>query len=390
LFHAAEKRKFVTYIFNRNMSSIDKEQVEKELLPFLEKTSRPDLRCIGMEYFLGLTGAPEGKLFIISNNQILCAIIELVTDTQSAIAKDALFALVNLTQDENTVVKLLRLEKVDLTMTCLEYILDKTSPHADIACSLLANITRFEKGAQIVADLIMAKQDVIGLDKLVSAMCLKDYNPSNRLHYIAAVLSNLTQIPSTRQFIMDKDRCVIQRLLPFTEFTESTIRRHGIIGTLRNCCFDTEYHEWLLSEKVDILPRLLLPLAGPEEFDDEDNGKLPEDLQYLEPTKEREPDPEIRKMLIEAINQLCATKPGRLYVKEKNAYVIMRELHKWEKDKSVMFALENLVDILIGDEPEKGMENLKEIHIPEDLKQKFDKMDDALIQDEKTIEAKTQ
>ena len=68
--------------------------------------------------------------------------------------------------------------------------------------------------------------------------------------------------------------------------------------------FLTDYHEWLLGEQVDILPRLLLPLAGPEEFDEDDMEKLPLDLQYLEPDKQREPDDNIRRMLVEAINQV--------------------------------------------------------------------------------------
>lgn len=71
-----------------------------------------------------------------------------------------------------------------------------------------------------------------------------------------------------------------------------------MLGTLKNCCFDSEYHEWLLSDDVDILPRLLLPLAGPEEFDDEDNEKLPADLQYLSEDKKREDDPDIRFVLL--------------------------------------------------------------------------------------------
>lgn len=45
---------------------------------------------------------------------------------------------------------------------------------------------------------------------------------------------------------------------------------------------------------MDILPRLLLPLAGPEEFDEEDNDKLPLELQYLPSDKNREEDPDIR------------------------------------------------------------------------------------------------
>ena len=60
----------------------------------------------------------------------------------------------------------------------------------------------------------------------------------------------------------------------------------------------------MLSDEVDLLPRLLLPLAGPEEFTDDEMDLLPVDLQYLEPDKQREPDADIRRMLVEAINQV--------------------------------------------------------------------------------------
>lgn len=75
------------------------------------------------------------------------------------------------------------------------------------------------------------------------------------------------------------------------------------------CILSSAYHDWLLGDDVDILPRLLLPLAGPEEFDEEDTAKLPVDLQYLEADKKREADPDVRKMLLESINQV---RPARL------------------------------------------------------------------------------
>lgn len=52
-------------------------------------------------------------------------------------------------------------------------------------------------------------------------------------------------------------------------------------------------------------------------------------------------------MLLEAITQLCSKKVNREYVRDKNTYIILRELHKWEKDKKALLACENLVDILI-------------------------------------------
>lgn len=65
-----------------------------------------------------------------------------------------------------------------------------------------------------------------------------------------------------------------------------------------------ENHEKLLNPETDVLPRLLLPLAGPEEFDDEDNEKLPLDLQYLPSDKTRESDPSLRNMLLEILIQV--------------------------------------------------------------------------------------
>lgn len=55
---------------------------------------------------------------------------------------------------------------------------------------------------------------------------------------------------------------------------------------------------------MDLLPKLLLPLAGPEEFDEEENEKLPIELQYLGEEKTRESDADLRKMIIEALTQV--------------------------------------------------------------------------------------
>ncbi|CAC5379280.1 unnamed protein product [Mytilus coruscus] len=60
----------------------------------------------------------------------------------------------------------------------------------------------------------------------------------------------------------------------------------------------------LLGDKVDLLPRLLLSLAGGEEFDDDDMERLPADLQYLPPDKQRESDPDIRKIIVECLFQV--------------------------------------------------------------------------------------
>lgn len=126
---------------------------------------------------------------------------------------------------------------------------------------------------------------------------------------------------------------------------------------------------------MDILPFLLLPLAGPEDFSEEEMERLPIDLQYLPPDKQREPDADIRKMLIETIMLLTATAPGRKQVRDQGAYLILRELHSWEPEPDVRLTCEKLIQVLIGDEPERGLENLLEVQVPEEVERQLQQQD---------------
>ena len=83
---------------------------------------------------------------------------------------------------------------------------------------------------------------------------------------------------------------------------------------------------------------------------------------------------------------MCATAVPRKYVRDKNTYIILRELHKSEKDPAANYAIENLISLLIGDEPAPGSENLKEVQIPEHIEKKMDK---AYEQAQKDIEEET-
>ncbi len=176
--------------------------------------------------------------------------------------------------------------------------------------------------------------------------CQEGYNRKGAgLHYLGPLVSNLSQLTSVRAALMDRSGCVIQRLLPFTGYPGSRGRRGGVVGAIRNCCFDEERHDWLLGSDVDILPRLLLPLAGPtpDGADPEEVERLPLDLQYLDESKKVEEDPDLRRMLLEAITQLCATRSGRCAVRDAGSYAVLKELHAKEEDRAVKLACENLV-----------------------------------------------
>lgn len=217
------------------------------------------------------------------------------------------------------------------------------------------------------------------LEQLVATFTAIDFNKRKQnLHYLAAVFSNLSQTSTFRKLIATSTTRLLQRLLPFISHETSIIRRGGIVGLLKNICFDTSLHEWLFSPEVDALPFILLPLAGPEEFDDETNENLPIELQFLDAEKKRENDADIRKMLLESLAQLCATRMSRTYLREKCAYEILRELHKFERteegDAKALRACEDVVDMLIMTEGEIGHDNLKDLEISEDIREKVEKL----------------
>ncbi|KAK9958108.1 hypothetical protein ABG768_012283 [Culter alburnus] len=343
----------------------------EELLSFLTLEMRADVKGRASEYVLGLTGNRDGCRYLQSKPDFLKALVTLTCDPSIAIVKDCFHALINLSADETLHQPLIK--ETDILAKLLPKLLDPEYVFADRICTILSNLSRHERTCKEVFRALQEQN--IGLDRVVEIFCTEGFNKKASLHYLGPLLSNLTQLPEARHFILDKDRCVIQRLLPYTQYEQSTTRRGGVVGTLRNCCFDYAHHEWLLSDAVDILPFLLLPLAGPEELSEEENEGLPVDLQYLPEDKKREEDPDIRKMLLETLILLTATKVGRQIMKNKNVYPIMREFHNWEKDPHVISACEKLVQVLIGDEPEEGMENLMEVEIPKDVEEKLKELD---------------
>lgn len=363
----------------------------KEILKYIQLGCRIDLKVVALENILSLTGNDDGLKLIIDVPQLLVGLLSLLEDPNISVAKDASLCLVNISASEKGSEVLINL---DTTNQCLplqkpppnvvhlvlKHIFNENSNIADPCCMILSNLTRPSYLIEKVIELIQSSGRTF--DEIIEIFTKNQYNKKGaNLHYLGPVLSNLSQNHTVRKYILDKEKYVIQRLLPFTQYEESIVRRGGVVGTLKNCCFESDFHEWLLSEKVDILPRLLLPLAANEEFDEEDNDKLPLELQYLPEDKQRESDPDIRCMLLEAITQLCDKRCNREFIRDKNTYIILRELHKWEQDKKAMVACENLVDILIRTEDEIGYDKLKELEISDDIQEKLNKFNEAIEQE---------
>ncbi|NWV13804.1 HGH1 protein, partial [Ptilonorhynchus violaceus] len=72
---------------------------------------------------------------------------------------------------------------------------------------------------------------------------------------------------------------------------------------------------------------------------------------------------------------LAATKAGRALLRSRGSYALLRELHAWERDPEVLGTCRKLIQVLIGDEPEAGMENLLRVSVPEELERRLRSLD---------------
>ncbi|THH00629.1 hypothetical protein EW026_g1922 [Hermanssonia centrifuga] len=195
------------------------------------------------------------------------------------------------------------------------------------------------------------------------------------LNFLSSVFANISIIPSGRMFFLTPGHSdpiasegnleyPLSKLLIFTEHKD-TIRRGGVASTIKNCAFYTQAHRAMLSPDsvkvtvppsileapgMDLLAYLLLPLAGPEEYDLEEQELLPPSLQFLPETKKREHDPVIRLTHVETLLLLCTTYWAREYLRNHGVYEVIRPLHENEPVDNVSEHIERVVNFLKRDE----------------------------------------
>ncbi|ORZ11034.1 hypothetical protein BCR41DRAFT_356711 [Lobosporangium transversale] len=274
-------------------------QIE-ELLPFLHD-ARMEVRQIAIQNIVSFT--PSTSEFF------------------KAIAHDALRSLINLS-GETVICNELDDEEF-IKHLIFNIIISKTNILGDLGSMLLSNMCKNDKIANKILN--MTGKPVEGLTVATSVVGQladiflkgneKNYNPQCNYDFLASVFATLATIPLGRTQLFAKDSGGLSPLSKIVCFTEhpNLIRRGGVITTIKNASFAVESHPALLDESdINVLPYILLPLCGPEEFDLDDMEGMPEDIQLLPPTKKREADAHLRETLLEALILLTTTRPGRI------------------------------------------------------------------------------
>lgn len=192
------------------------------------------------------------------------------------------------------------------------------------------------------------------------------YNPKADYDYLSYFFADLAKFEKGREYLTtpqehDSNIIPITKIQVFTDH-KSHIRRLGVASTLKNAAFRIPAHPVLLSNLPDdpslpaphiganLLPYILLPLMGPEEYADEDTEGMLDELQLLEPDKERESDPEITKSHLETLLIFTTTAEGREVLRKVKVYPIVRECHLQVEDEGVREACDRVVQILMRNE----------------------------------------
>lgn len=245
---------------------------------------------------------------------------------------------------------------------------DANEPNANLHCMLLANLAKSDK----ITKLLTLKREVpkplstspIAIDQLLDCFVKGaggSYNKNADYDYLCYLFADLAKHEEGRKHFLtaraEGEGDSAEKVIPLTKlvvFTEhaSAIRRRGVASTIKNVCFETQSHEQLLSEEgVHLLPYILLPLMGSEEYSDEDTEGMLDECQLLPPDKERDSQPDIICIHLETLLLLTSTPEGRKKLRDVKVYPILRELHSHHNNEDVRETSDRVVQVLMRGEP---------------------------------------
>ncbi|EEQ86104.2 DNA-binding protein HGH1 [Blastomyces dermatitidis ER-3] len=363
----------------------------EELVEFLHH-GNSQIRQIACENLLGYS-ISQHALFKV--HQLLpVRDLKLLVRDYAPIAKNALTILINLSGDEEVLKELA--EDDAFLETLLGKVTNKKEPHANEITMLLANLAKSDSFKRIITLTRSVPKDVSdspnALDQLMDCFIKGQDGAINKAtdanyDYLAYVFADLSKFDAGRAYFLTRQ--AYDAVIPITKltvFTEhrSHIRRKGVASTLKNIAFEIQAHPQLLAEaEVNILPYLLLPIAGPEEFTDEESAAMLPDLQLLPPDKQRDSDKDIIATHLETLLLLTTTREGRDLMRAVNVYPIIRECHLHVDDEGTREGCDRLVQVLLRDEEGEGKGEEEETM--EKVKAEFEKKG-ADEEDEEIVE----
>ncbi|KAI0098516.1 hypothetical protein GGR51DRAFT_538016 [Nemania sp. FL0031] len=334
----------------------------------------PQVRLLAAEHLVPYS-ISQPNIFKSENLKPVHNLKLLIKDLPNT-AEHIITILINLSADHEILENLTSDDK--FISEVLRQIIVPTEPNANLLSMLLANLAKSDSLKSILHKKQAPPDELKSNDLVINQLIdlfVKEaaYNKQADFDHLSYLFADLTKHAELRHHFVrrqDYDGVIpITKLKVFTEH-KSDIRRKGVASTIKNVAFDVPSHPLFISEDdIDILPYILLPITGNEEYDLEETMAMLPDLQLLPPDKQRDSDPNIIQTHVETLLLLSTTREARDHMRKVNVYPIIRETHARVQNEGVQDACERLVQVLMRDEadekPASRVDDLGEVKVGE-------------------------
>jgi len=152
--------------------------------------------------------------------------------------------------------------------------------------------------------------------KLVEAFEASKALPGDPLGPLALFFENICQEPAGATIFCEPEDGFILNIVAKGLADINKDRQLGAAGAIKNCSFHKEWHEEIAKHR-EVAALLALPLVGePDGYDEEDKeGMYPGLASKCRLGGTIVESDEVRKMIYEALMQLCRTRTGREYLR---------------------------------------------------------------------------
>ncbi|KAB2053246.1 hypothetical protein E1A91_A12G178600v1 [Gossypium mustelinum] len=323
----------------------------EELIGFLSAPS-PPVKKAAVDIVRDLTGSEDG-LHSLSNyaNTVLPSLSRLLSDDKE-VSEPAAEALVNLSQNAGLAAKMVEMGLIKIAMDMLY---KPGSSITRLLVMLLVNLTQLDDGISSLLQIGDDKMQGLYVMKLVRSFCRSSETSDDPFDHVGSILVNISKKEEGRKMLLDPKRGLLKQIIRQFD-SSSLLRKKGVSGTIRNCCFEAENQlQNLLLISEFLWPALLLPVAGNKIYGEQDTSKMPLELgSALSIDREPVKDPEIRVQALEAIYLIALQEAGRRALWSVNGPRILQVGYEDEEDPKVMEAYEQIGSLLVhGSESEE-------------------------------------
>lgn len=317
----------------------------EELLDFLSSPSPPVKRA-AVDIVRGLTGSEDGMQSLSQYSKVVLQKLSDLLGDPKEVSVPAAESLINLSPDLDLAGQMISLGMVKKAM---ELLYKPESAIRRLLVMLLVNLTQLDAGIASLLQVEDEKMQGLYVMKLVRSFCRSpDENQDDPFELVGSILVNISKKEAGRKILLDPKRGLLKQIIMQFDST-NPLRKKGVSGTIRNCCFEAENQlANLLLTSEFLWPALLLPVSGNKVYNQEDTSKMPRELgNALSIERERVTDVEIRVQTLEAIYLIVLQEAGRRAFWSINGPRILQVGYEDEEDPKVMEAYERVGALLV-------------------------------------------